>query len=99
MTLALHFKLNCYSQQDIGTLEQGNLLTKAQALVVIKHATFLLSNDPPCKCDEEKHILVEMNDMSGEIFAGIYSDTKIAKCVGCKTVICKPFWWKTILRR
>ena len=37
-----------------------------------------------------------MNDMSGENFAGIYSDTKIAKCVGCKTVICKPFWLKTI---
>ena len=42
------------------------------------------------------HILAEMNGLSGEIFAGIYSDTKIAKCVGCKTVICKPFWWKTI---
>ena len=79
--------------------KQRNLLTKVKALVVIKHATCVLSNGRLCKWDEEKHISssAEMNDLSGEIFAGIYSDTKIAKCVGCKTVICKPFWWKNNL--
>ena len=94
MTLALDLELNCCARQAV---EQRNLLTKDKALVVIKHRSSLLSNGPSLQMGWGEHIsLEEMNDLSGKIFAGIYSDTKIAKCVGCKTVICKPFWWKTI---